>query len=182
MRRMGFVLGITVLSLAASPAWATKKYYEREEYYDYGRVIDVDPIYETTYISTPRRECYDESVTHYREGSDSYTGMIAGGIIGGVAGNQVGKGRGNDVATVAGALLGGSIGRDLTRGGSRAYTEVERRCEEIDHHYKERHVSGYQVTYRYQGRIHTTHTDYHPGKKIRIKTLAHRHYHHDDDD
>ena len=43
----------------------------------------------------------------------SATPTIIGGIIGGLAGHEMGKGRGKDVATVAGVILGGSIGRDM---------------------------------------------------------------------
>jgi uncharacterized protein YcfJ len=37
-------------------------------------------------------------------------GVLGGALIGGLAGNQVGKGQGQDLATVAGATVGGLLG------------------------------------------------------------------------
>lgn len=62
----------------------------------------------STYSHANRhRDCWREPVA-----ARSYTPEIAGAIIGGVAGNQFGSGRGRDIATVAGAVLGGSVGHD----------------------------------------------------------------------
>src|SRR5579859_2903287 len=40
-------------------------------------------------------------------------GMVIGGIAGGVLGNQVGRGSGRTLATVAGAVAGGAIGNQV---------------------------------------------------------------------
>jgi outer membrane lipoprotein SlyB len=37
-------------------------------------------------------------------------GVVGGALLGGLAGNQVGKGKGQDVATIAGATVGGLLG------------------------------------------------------------------------
>jgi outer membrane lipoprotein SlyB len=37
-------------------------------------------------------------------------GVLGGALIGGVAGNQIGKGQGQDLATAAGATIGGLLG------------------------------------------------------------------------
>ncbi|MEW6354189.1 MAG: glycine zipper 2TM domain-containing protein [Pseudomonadota bacterium] len=178
MKHTHLAWGLALLTLTVSPLSLAKDKGWRDDY-DYARVIDVDPVYETTYVSTPRRECYEEPVTRHRSANDSYTGIIAGGIVGGVLGNQVGKGRGKDVATVAGTLLGGSIGRDLTRGDDYAYTSYERRCDVVEDYHERERVSGYRVKYRYDGDVYTTYTDHHPGARIRVKvTHGHHHHHH----
>jgi surface antigen len=41
------------------------------------------------------------------------TGMVLGSVAGGVVGNQIGKGRGNVLATVGGAVVGGIIGSQI---------------------------------------------------------------------
>ena len=46
-------------------------------------------------------------------GSGIGVGTIAGAVIGGVLGNQIGSGRGNTVATVAGAAGGAYVGHEL---------------------------------------------------------------------
>ena len=48
-----------------------------------------------------------------RKGESSAVGMIAGGVAGAVLGNQVGSGRGRDVATVAGAAGGAYAGHKI---------------------------------------------------------------------
>src|ERR1700761_7881107 len=56
-------------------------------------------------------EAIDQNIS---QGSDhSMAGTIIGGIAGGVLGNQVGKGKGNTLATVAGAVGGGYAGNRI---------------------------------------------------------------------
>ena len=56
-------------------------------------------------------ESIDQNVT---QGNDhSMAGTIIGGIAGGVLGNQVGKGKGNTLATIAGAVGGGYAGNRI---------------------------------------------------------------------
>lgn len=194
MKKKSLVLGVALLSLTLAPAaFATDKaytkgyggndYYEydddghdgyydardNQDRYDYARVIDSHQIYKTVRVRSPQRECYDEPA-RYRSGNNgSYTGVIVGGIVGGVLGNQVGGGRGKDIATIAGTVLGGSVGNDLTRRNNYGYQDYRQRCETVNHYNEERRAAGYHVTYRYHGKIYETQTDYRPGKKIRIK-------------
>lgn len=44
------------------------------------------------------------------------TGLVLGSVAGGVVGNQIGKGRGNVLATVAGAVVGGIVGSQIGKG------------------------------------------------------------------
>ncbi len=37
-------------------------------------------------------------------------GVLGGAVVGGLAGNQIGKGQGQDLATIAGATVGGLLG------------------------------------------------------------------------
>lgn len=64
--------------------------------------------------------CYDcgrvESVNAIQaQGEPTGVGMIAGGVIGGLLGNQVGGGNGRKVATVAGAVGGGYAGHQIEK-------------------------------------------------------------------
>jgi outer membrane lipoprotein SlyB len=49
-------------------------------------------------------------------GSDIGIGAIAGAVVGGVLGNQVGGGTGKTVATVAGAAGGAYVGNEIEKG------------------------------------------------------------------
>jgi len=135
------------------------------------RVVDASPIYETIQVSYPEERCWNERVRHTRQGyGRSYTPAIAGAIIGGVAGNQFSKGSKRNVLTAAGALLGASLGRDFTRpAGRSSYVTTERHCEVVDRYEEQDQLVGYDISYRYNGRIFTTRTDAHPGKFIRVK-------------
>lgn len=145
--------------------------------YDYARVIRVDPILDVVERPVAREECFEERVT-YRQPS-RYHGRdrapaVLGGIIGGVLGNQVGSGSGRDAATVAGAALGYSLARDSQRRNgyyspAREYTRYEPRCTTRTEYLRDEHVTGYDVTYRYNGRTYHTVTDYHPGDRIRVE-------------
>ncbi len=48
-----------------------------------------------------------------KEGKGGPVGMIAGGVVGGLLGHQVGGGRGKDVATIAGAAGGAYAGHTI---------------------------------------------------------------------
>lgn len=146
---------------------------DRDRYRDSAKVIDVEAVYRTVEISEPERHCWDEEVDHYAPRSKSYTGTVLGGIIGGVVANSVsrGRGRGRDAATLAGTLLGGAIGHDLShqRQGGHYTTTYERRCETTHHRRYEEQLAGYDVTYRYRGRVFTTFTKEHPGNRIPVR-------------
>lgn len=140
-------------------------------YYDSARVLKVQPIYETVQVNHPRRSCWNEPVYHRSHRNNSAVPMITGAIIGGAIGNQFGRGHGRDAMTVAGLLLGGAIGNDIGRNNSydRGYETMERRCRVVDNYRTRQEVVGYRVKYRYNGKIHWTRTESHPGQYINVK-------------
>ncbi len=145
------------------------------EYYDYGKVTAVEPIVEEFRVEIPVKECWQETV--YRRERHGYRGVtpeIVGGIVGAAVGNQFGRGRGRDVATVAGALLGGSIAHDIKRGRQHehVYAEPIERCEVRSDFRTEQRVVGYHVTYRYHGRTYHTRMDDDPGNRVRVRVTV----------
>jgi len=134
-------------------------------YHAQGRVLKVEPIYETVRVREPERRCWDEEVRVHRRGRDSAVPTVAGAIVGGVVGNQFGKGSGKDAATVAGALLGGAVGNEIGSTPRRGY-RVERHCERVTHGHTEEQVVAYRVKYEYDGGVYWTRTSYRPGKYI----------------
>ena len=77
---------------------------------DEATVLSADPVYRTVRINEPVQQCWDEPVrVPANSGYRSHTPKILGAIVGAAVGNEFGKGRGRDLATVAGAVLGGSI-------------------------------------------------------------------------
>ncbi len=139
-------------------------------FHDKARVLSSQPLYETVRVNQPEERCWYEQVRHRGESrSESYTPTIAGAIVGGVVGNQFGKGSGKDAMTVAGALLGGSVGNDLGKRPTRGYVTREQRCERVDHYREHEELVGYDVKYKYQGKVFHTRTDRDPGKFIDVR-------------
>ncbi len=137
----------------------------------YAVVVSVQPIYRMIERSVPQRQCWQEDVTYQTSSGGSSTGTIVGSLVGAAIGNELGHHQINKkVGAVAGAVLGASVGSDLSRGGQVTSTRygTEERCEVSYDNYAEQELSGYNVTYFYNGRNYTTFSDRHPGRQIRI--------------
>jgi len=50
-----------------------------------------------------------------RKGKGGAAGIVGGAVVGGLLGNQIGKGTGNTVATVGGAVAGGYAGNEVQK-------------------------------------------------------------------
>src|SRR4051812_42158652 len=146
--------------------------------YDYAKVVDVQPLTTRVRVSTPQRECWDE--TRYDHDSrQPMPGNVAGGtllgaVIGAAIGNQIGSGDGRRAATAGGAIIGATIGHSQAarRGGyepppPREYTV--QRCETRYHDEWQERVDAYRVTYQYHGRRGVTEMPYKPGERIRVR-------------
>lgn len=149
--------------------------YDDRGDFDYARVVDVQPLMTRVRVSTPQRECWDETrIDDRRPGGPRSTagGAILGAVIGGVIGHQIGSGRGRDAATAAGAVIGAGVGaRQAERNAHapplREYT-VQRCDTRYSDHWEER-IDGYRVTYVYNGRRQVTELPYKPGERIRVR-------------
>jgi outer membrane lipoprotein SlyB len=89
---------------SSGPYYNAPPAYNTVAYSDYGRVVAID-------------------VVRGPGGRTSGGGAVAGAIVGGVLGHQIGSGRGNDAATVAGAI-----------GGAVAGNEIEKRRADDEHY------------------------------------------------
>lgn len=180
MRTLVKSLTLTTTLLFAGQSLA---FQDRGVEYDYAQVISVDPIVETVSEPIDRQVCRDEPVEVYqsrhvyqdRRHRDPTGGTILGALIGGALGNTVGRGDGRRAATIAGAVIGGAIGHDnarrgryVERGGS-YHTRYESRCHVETDYTQDERVIGYDVAYRYNGRVYHTQTDHHPGDRIRVE-------------
>lgn len=98
------------------------------------------PSYTSDYREPARAQapaiCYEcgrvESVNAVQtQAAPSGVGMIAGGVVGGLLGNQVGGGNGKKIATVAGAVGGGYAGHEIEKRTRTTTTyEVQVRMED----------------------------------------------------
>ncbi len=66
-----------------------------------------------------------------KPGETTPLGLVAGGLVGGILGHQVGSGGGKDLATIAGAVGGGLAGREIEeRARSTRVHEITVRMED----------------------------------------------------
>ncbi|HUR40105.1 MAG TPA: glycine zipper 2TM domain-containing protein [Verrucomicrobiae bacterium] len=165
-----------LIGAPAALASPRHKHHDRYDHWDYARVVDVDPIYRDVRVREPREVCTEEPVTErvVHRGHAHPGAMLFGAVVGGVIGHQFGGGRGQDVATAAGAVIGASHAANRTDRGDRVTerTVYETRCERVHETRYVSRIEGYDVTYRYNGRLFYTRTDEHPGSRIRVRVDA----------
>jgi uncharacterized protein YcfJ len=114
-------------------------------------------------------------------------GTVIGAIIGGVVGHQLGNSsRGRDHGTVAGVIGGGIIGNLIENSPSAnaapstvnydpqparvdyaPETRTVQRCQTVQDSREQ--ITGYNVTYRYNGRDYQTRMAYDPGQTINVR-------------
>ena len=77
--------------------------------------------------------CKNVEVQRSSKDSNRILGTATGAVVGGLLGNQVGKGNGKKVATVGGAVAGGLIGRKVQGNAQEKKGDrvVERQCERV---------------------------------------------------
>ncbi|XKE46673.1 glycine zipper 2TM domain-containing protein [Halomonas organivorans] len=135
----------------------------------YADITGVEPLTRT--VETPREVCEDVVVQRQAPTRDPHrvVGTAAGAIVGGLLGNQVGGGSGRKIATLAGAVGGGFAGRevqDRIEAGQTVST-TERRCHTVTDSHQE--TVGYEVSWRYDGQVHTTRLDERPqGERVQM--------------
>ena len=145
--------------------------------YDYAKVLSSEPIINYVTVTTPVRECWEETqyYTVDRRAHGTGGGTLVGAVLGGVIGHQFGSGRGNDAATVAGTIIGAAVGNDSAKrryGAAYRTTEYTRpveRCETRMTSHQEERIDGYRVVYRYHGQKFETRMPYDPGREIRVR-------------
>ena len=169
----GVLIGLTTSALSL-PAFAGQHYRDDDRADDgvvYAQVVSARPNYHEVRVSEPRQECRNERVV-YRDydNQPNVAGAILGGILGGVAGHQIGGGHGRDVATGLGAVIGAGVGANTGRGygGRGERVAYEQHCETYENARYENRLDGYDVTYRFNGRLYSTNLPYDPGQRIAV--------------
>lgn len=118
-------------------------------------------------VGPPEQRCWveREQVTQERSHAN-VPGAIAGAVIGGILGHQVGGGRGQDLATaggaVAGAVVGGNVGRD---GGQQVSTRDVQHCANEP---SQARPAYWDVTYNFRGQEHRMQMTAPPGSTVTV--------------
>jgi uncharacterized protein YcfJ len=117
-------------------------------------------------VGTPEQRCWVErqQVPEESRGSANIGGGIAGAVIGGILGHQVGGGRGKDLATIGGAVAGGAIGANVGRSNTTIVDRDVRRCDTV----ASTQPAYWDVTYNYRGVEHRLQMSSPPGATIAV--------------
>lgn len=165
MKKFALLTVLTSSFLATPLAMAHNDHQHRDHrHQDYGRVTHVQPIYRSK-VSHHHRDRCESARGHH----DAAGGMILGGIAGSVIAGEI---HGSTSSRIAGAVIGSAVGHDVA-----SHQRGRKDCHQ-DHRRTVRYLDGYRVHYRYHGHRYVTHTDRHPGKRIRVTESVNRHRHH----
>ena len=128
------------------------------------QVLDVHAV-----VGPPETRCWVErqQVVEENRGGPNVPGAIAGAVIGGILGHQIGSGRGNDVATAGGAVAGAAIGAnvDRGRGGTTVSDRDVQRCTSVPSNAQPAY---WDVTYAFRGVTHRMQLSSPPGATITV--------------
>jgi uncharacterized protein YcfJ len=137
---------------------------------DFAEVLGSTPVYRQVHVSSPQVQCIQQPVADAGLSSGNVVaGTILGGVAGGVVGNAVGRNSGQALATVVGAVFGAVAGNRLAGGGASASLDTQQQCRRLETDRIENRLDGYEVTYRYQGRLYHTRLREDPGPRLPVK-------------
>ncbi|MEP5763173.1 MAG: glycine zipper 2TM domain-containing protein [Halieaceae bacterium] len=156
------ILGALVFGSALSQA------HHRDRDDNYGRVIEVEPVYRS--YSRPINDSSCLRIDRAVPVRTSYTGTILGAVIGSALGHRIGDAHGDaDAAAIAGGVLGASLGHNIDRRASyNQQLRVAGPCRVKQRHETVRELVEYKVTYRYNGKVHHARMNHDPGKWVKL--------------
>lgn len=111
------------------------------------RLYEADVTSVRAVMGTPEQRCWVEREQVVQERRNNVPGAIAGAVVGGILGHQVGGGRGKDLATVGGAVAGAYVGNSVGS-GQQTITQDVQRCADVPGNAKPAY---WDVTYRFRG-------------------------------
>ncbi len=123
-------------------------------------------------VGPPTQRCWVEREQIVQNsGSNNAPAVIAGALLGGILGHQVGGGRGNDLATAGGAVAGAALGSNLgsNSGGQVVVTQNVQRCTSVPN---QNHPDYWDVTYLFRGQEHRIQMSTPPGRTVTVNRLG----------
>lgn len=117
-------------------------------------------------VGAPNQRCWIErqQVSEPSRSGPNVGRGVAGALIGGILGHQVGGGLGRDLATLGGAVAGGAIGANSGRNGSAVVDRDVKRCETV----ASTTPAYWDVTYVFRGTEHHTQMSTPPGQVVAV--------------
>lgn len=130
---------------------------------DTARVIDVQDLI----TQIPQQQCSQNAPINNNQGGRSSGGSIIGGIAGALLGSQVGQGNGKVAAAAVGGIVGALSGDRLDNQNS-GYNQSSYGSSNSCVTRYVTQVTGYLVTFDYNGRQGQKRMSYHPGQTVRV--------------
>ncbi len=119
-------------------------------------------------LDTPEQRCWVErEQIAQNQNSTNVPAAIAGALIGGILGHQVGGGTGKDLATVGDAVAGAAVGAQVGRNGNElpANTQDVQRCETAPNQAEPRFLD---VGYTFLGQAYHVQMTTQPGSTVTV--------------
>jgi len=134
----------------------------------FAQVVAVQPITQSATASKPRQVCRDEQVAVPEPYKDKHQigGAVVGGLVGALAGHQVGGGKGKTLATVGGAAAGAFAGHEIQKNhqeNNATRMETRNVCHTVTDKTISTKTVGYDVTYTLNGQAGHIRMDHNPG-------------------
>ena len=137
------------------------------------RLYEADVTSVRAVVGPPEQRCWveREQVSQQAPATSNVPAAIAGALIGGILGHQVGGGRGQDLATVGGAIAGGAIGTTIGRDGRpmRNQTQDVQRCTSVP---SQNRPALWDVGYEFRGVRHQVQMTTPPGQTITVNRMG----------
>ena len=116
-------------------------------------------------VGTPEQRCWIEREQVSQDRSEANVpAAIAGALIGGILGHQVGGGRGKDLATAGGAVAGAVVGANIGRGDGTQVQDVQR-CTSVP---SQARPDYWDVSYNFRGQDYRMQMASPPGPTVTV--------------
>ena len=99
-----------------------------------------------------------------RGDSNNVPAAIAGALIGGILGHQVGGGSGRDIATAGGVVAGAVVGSRMGSDGQMGRMQDVQRCADVPN----QQPDYWDVTYTFRGQEHRIQMAEPPGARVTV--------------
>jgi uncharacterized protein YcfJ len=134
----------------------------------FAQVVAVQPVTQTSTTSKPRQVCQDEQVAVPETYKDKHQigGAVVGGLVGALAGHQIGGGKGKTLATIGGAAAGAFAGHEVQKKhqeDNATKMETKNVCHTVTDKSTKTTTVGYDVTYTLNGKTGHIRMDHNPG-------------------
>ena len=126
------------------------------------------PVRKVTPIVVEQEQMQEVCENRQQKAEKSGLGPLAGAVIGGIVGNQVGKGTGRALATGAGIIGGAIVGDRIEENTAKAHSQGE--C--VKRAVWNQKLVGYDVEYDYKGVMYKTTTKRYPDKFMTLQVTT----------